>query len=78
VEDSLAKANLDYFDLFLLHDPLAGKAKRLEAYKVLLDYSKQGKIHNVGVSNFGVKHLEEIKDAGLSTPGECADRETAP
>jgi len=68
VEDSLAQTKLDYFDLILLHSPLSGKEKRLEAYKVLLDFQGKGKIKSVGVSNYGVHHMEEIKQAGLRTP----------
>lgn len=39
-------------DLFLLHDPTAGKEKRLEAWKVLLEKRDQGVIRTAGVSNF--------------------------
>ncbi|GAA5998663.1 aldo/keto reductase [Rhodotorula paludigena] len=56
------------WDLFLLHDPTAGKEKRLEAWKVLLEKRDQGVIRTAGVSNFGVKHLEQIKEAGLEMP----------
>jgi len=69
VEDSLRATKLEYFDLVLLHSPNAGKEKRLEAYKVLQDFYDSGKIKNIGVSSFGVKHLEELKEAGLTTPG---------
>lgn len=72
VEDSLRKTSLDYFDCILLHDPMAGQKKRLEAYKVLLEFYKEGKVKTPGVSNYGVHHLEEIKKAGLQTPGGCA------
>jgi diketogulonate reductase-like aldo/keto reductase len=41
----------DYVDLFLNHDPLAGKAKRLQAYKALVEGKAAGKIRSVGVSN---------------------------
>ncbi|GAA5902775.1 hypothetical protein JCM8208_007061 [Rhodotorula glutinis] len=56
------------WDLFLLHDPTAGKQKRLEAWKVLLEKRDQGVFKSAGVSNFGVRHLEEIKEAGLELP----------
>ncbi|GAA6055983.1 hypothetical protein JCM3770_000762 [Rhodotorula araucariae] len=56
------------WDLFLLHDPTAGKQKRLEAWKVLLEKRDQGAFKSAGVSNFGVKHLEEIREAGLELP----------
>lgn len=58
----------EYIDLFLLHDPLAGSEKRLAAYRVLWDKQKEGKVKDIGVSNFGVRHLEELLGAGLPTP----------
>ncbi|KAJ3567315.1 hypothetical protein NP233_g6447 [Leucocoprinus birnbaumii] len=67
VDESLAKWGLTYLDLFLIHDPL-DKALRLESYKALLDAQAAGKIKSVGVSNYGVKHLEEIKKAGYPLP----------
>ena len=41
----------DYIDLFLIHDPLSGKEKRLQTYKALLEARAAGKIRTVGVSN---------------------------
>jgi len=58
----------DYIDLFLIQDPFSGTERRLAAYRALLDAQKAGKIRTVGVSNYGVKHLEEIKSAGLQMP----------
>lgn len=70
----------------LLHDPLSGKERRLEAWKALIEAKNQGKLRSIGVSNLyvspilglhhkltcertsAVKHLEEIKTAGLETP----------
>jgi len=68
VDESLKKMKLDYVDLFLIHDPLSGKTKRLETYKALMEAKEKGKIRSVGVSNYGVHHLEEIKAAGMPTP----------
>ncbi|EPS97887.1 hypothetical protein FOMPIDRAFT_1051962 [Fomitopsis schrenkii] len=68
VDNSLERFQFDYLDLYLIHDPLAGKQKRLETWKALLEAKKEGKLRTVGVSNYGVKHLEEIREAGLETP----------
>ncbi|KAI6000760.1 Aldo/keto reductase [Pisolithus albus] len=62
VEESLARFGFDYIDLFLIHDPFSG------AQQALLDAQKAGKIRTVGVSNYGIKHLDEIKTAGLPMP----------
>ncbi|KAG9095046.1 hypothetical protein FRC06_010183 [Ceratobasidium sp. 370] len=68
VDESLAKFGFDYIDLFLIHDPLSGPVKRLETYQALLECRDKGKIKSVGVSNFGVKHLEQLREAGFETP----------
>jgi diketogulonate reductase-like aldo/keto reductase len=68
VDESLAKMQFDYIDLFLIHDPLSGKDLRLATYKALLEAKAAGKIRAVGVSNYNVKHMEEIKAAGYELP----------
>ncbi|KAG1716089.1 hypothetical protein ID866_1061 [Astraeus odoratus] len=68
VDESLAKFGFDYIDLFLIHDPFSGTERRLATYRALLDAQKGGKIRSVGVSNYGIKHLDEIKSAGLPMP----------
>jgi diketogulonate reductase-like aldo/keto reductase len=68
VDESLEQFGFDYIDLVLIHDPFKGKEMRLATYRALLDAKAAGKIRTVGVSNFGVKHLEEIKDANLPLP----------
>lgn len=68
VDESLRKFGFDYIDLFLIHDAYSGKEKRLATYKALLEARDAGKIRTVGVSNYGVKHLEEIAAAGFETP----------
>ncbi|RPD73750.1 Aldo/keto reductase [Lentinus tigrinus ALCF2SS1-7] len=68
IDSSLKNFGFDYIDLMLLHSPLSGKERRLEAYKALIEARNQGKLRSIGVSNYGVKHLEEIKAAGLETP----------
>jgi len=68
VDESLAKFQFDYVDLFLIHDPLSGTIKRLETYKALQESKAAGKIKSVGVSNYNIKHLEEIREAGYDLP----------
>ncbi|TFK23954.1 Aldo/keto reductase [Coprinopsis marcescibilis] len=68
VDESLQRMQFDYVDLFLIHNPHSGKEKRLETYKALLEARDAGKIRSVGVSNYGVHHLEEIREAGLESP----------
>ncbi|KIJ67493.1 hypothetical protein HYDPIDRAFT_186241 [Hydnomerulius pinastri MD-312] len=68
VDESLARFGFEYIDLFLIHDPFSGSERRLATYKALLEAAKAGKIRTVGVSNYGIHHLDEIKHAGLPMP----------
>ncbi|GBE80295.1 NADP-dependent oxidoreductase domain-containing protein [Sparassis latifolia] len=68
VDNSLKRFSFDCLDLFLIHSPLSGTEKRLETWRALLDAKKAGKLRTVGVSNYNVQHLEEIREVGLETP----------
>ncbi|KAI0005067.1 Aldo/keto reductase [Russula compacta] len=68
IDDSLKNFGLDYLDLYLIHSAFGGKVIRLEAWKALLTAKKAGKLRSVGVSNYNVKHIEEIIEAGLEVP----------
>ena len=48
-------------DLYLLHAPYGGKDGRLGAWKALVEAVEQGKVRSIGVSNYGVHHLEELE-----------------
>jgi hypothetical protein len=52
----------------LIHDPYSGTERRLATYKALLEAKAAGKIRSVGVSNYGVHHLEELKAAKFEMP----------
>ncbi|KAI0790713.1 Aldo/keto reductase [Abortiporus biennis] len=68
VDASLERFGFDYIDLFLIHDPYSGTEKRLATYRALLEAKRVGKIRTVGVSNYGIHHMEEIRNEGLETP----------
>ncbi|KAF8623076.1 hypothetical protein AX15_006493 [Amanita polypyramis BW_CC] len=61
-------SDADYIDLFLIHDPFSGTEKRLATYRALQEAKRAGKIRSVGVSNYNICHLEEIKEAGYEQP----------
>lgn len=67
LNSSLAKLQLDYVDLYLIHAPF-GDAQRLEQWQALLELQQQGKVQAIGVSNFREVHIEEIKAADLPLP----------
>lgn len=58
-ELSLQRMKLDFVDLLLLHWPVLGK--RLQAWKALEKIYQEGRARAIGVSNFMVAHLEELK-----------------
>lgn len=53
-----------YVDLFLIHSPNAGAAAREEMWKALLKLHQEGKAKAIGVSNFGIGHIERLKGLG--------------
>ncbi|KAA1074360.1 hypothetical protein PGT21_002650 [Puccinia graminis f. sp. tritici] len=65
VIDSVTYPKPDRWDLILLHDPTAGSEKRIESYKALAEALKEGKTKSIGVSNFGVHHLQELEAANV-------------
>ena len=66
-EKSLLKLGLDYIDLYLIHSP-HGKNKRIEQWQALIDIKEQEKVKHIGVSNWGINHLEEIIQENLPLP----------
>ena len=50
-----------YVDLFLIHSPNAGLQARQRMWKALERAHKEGKIRDIGVSNYGKGHIEEMK-----------------
>lgn len=56
----LVKDTVGYFDLFLIHSTYPDKETRENLYRALQTYVDAGKIRSIGVSNYGVKHLEEL------------------
>ncbi|WP_251716238.1 aldo/keto reductase [Lactobacillus agrestimuris] len=62
IDDSLKKLNMDYMDLYLLHQPYGDT---YGAWRALEEAQKAGKIKSIGVSNFypdQVKNLELMSD----------------
>ncbi len=65
-EESLEKLQTDYVDLLLLHFPVS--VLRKKSWLALEDIYKTGKAKNIGVSNYTIKHLEELKAYATVTP----------
>ncbi|KAL0256234.1 hypothetical protein SLS55_008626 [Diplodia seriata] len=61
VEATLEETGLEYVDLYLIHAPYGGRDARLGAWKALVEAVEAGKVRSIGVSNYGVHHLEELE-----------------
>lgn len=64
-ENSLKRLGLDYLDLYLIHWPAPGYQQAWQAMEKL--YQAQ-KIRAIGVSNFMIKHLEQLQQVSQVTP----------
>ena len=67
LDKSLRNLDLDFVDLYLIHSPHA-KNKRLDQWETLLSQQEQNKVKNIGVSNWGINHIEELNDKGYPLP----------
>ncbi len=67
LDKSLRNLDLDFVDLYLIHSPHA-KNKRLEQWETLLSQQEQNKVKNIGVSNWGINHIEELNEKGYPLP----------
>jgi len=68
---STQELGLDYIDLYLIHSPgQMSKAggKIVETWDALLQLQKEGLVKSVGVSNFGVPHLQALEENGRPVP----------
>ncbi|KAH8196900.1 hypothetical protein TruAng_008925 [Truncatella angustata] len=50
-----------YADLYLIHSPNSGTEKRKEMWLALEKLYQDGKAKSIGVSNFSIEHIEELK-----------------
>jgi 2,5-diketo-D-gluconate reductase A len=67
IEESLYCADLDYFDLYLIHWPNPLEDHYVEAWQALIDAQKFGLIRSIGVSNFEPEHIDRIvKETGVT------------
>jgi methylglyoxal/glyoxal reductase len=67
IDTSLQKLGLTYVDLYLIHWPSASEDrfktinKREETWKAMEEILESGKAKSIGVSNYTIGHLEEMK-----------------
>lgn len=65
-DKSLERLGLDYVDLYLIHWPVAGK--RLDTWRAFEHLFEQKRVRAIGVSNYLVRHLEELLPRATQIP----------
>ncbi|QPG75209.1 hypothetical protein FOA43_002559 [Brettanomyces nanus] len=61
LKDSLEKTNkIGYINLVLVHSPQSNYEKRHGTWRALQEAVADGSVKNIGVSNYGIKHLKEL------------------
>jgi 2,5-diketo-D-gluconate reductase A len=68
VRESLWRAQLDHFDLYIIHWPNPSVDQYVEAWQALVEAREQGLVRSIGVSNFQEEHLARIIEATGVTP----------
>lgn len=59
---SNSNSSLEYIDLYLIHAPTGTVGDRDGSWKAMLEAQRRGEIKSLGVSNYGVRHLNELQD----------------
>jgi diketogulonate reductase-like aldo/keto reductase len=57
-DESLKRLKMDYVDLYLMHWPVP--VLRSDTWKALIKLQERGKTRAIGVSNFMIRHLDEL------------------
>ncbi len=65
-ERSLKRLGLSYTDLYLIHWPVT--SLRNETWRAMETLLEEGKCRAIGVSNYMIRHLEEILDNSSTIP----------
>jgi diketogulonate reductase-like aldo/keto reductase len=65
-EQSLKRLNMEYVDLYLIHWPATDK--RAQSWRALQKIYSGGLAKNIGVSNYTVRHLEELLEDSKIIP----------
>lgn len=67
VKESLLRLQTTYIDLFLLHAPGAPEL-RADTWRALENLHKEGVLRDIGVSNFGIDHIEKLLQTAIIKP----------
>lgn len=67
-EQSLERLGLERLDLYLIHWPVPGAGRFVEAWEELVALREAGLVREIGVSNFTAAHLDAVVAATGVTP----------
>lgn len=59
-DDTMKKLGLETLDMFLIHWPVPGQDRYVEAWKTLIELRDARRIRSIGVSNFNSDHVDRI------------------
>ncbi|KAG6843939.1 hypothetical protein H0H87_011524 [Tephrocybe sp. NHM501043] len=68
IETSLDACRLGYIDLYLVHGPLGGPDARRDSWRACVEAKERGWVRSIGISTFGVRHMQEILKMDLEKP----------
>jgi 2,5-diketo-D-gluconate reductase A len=68
IDESLARLNIDYIDMLLIHWPKPQQNLFVETWAAFQKAMESGKIRGIGVSNFQPNHLEALLASGGTVP----------
>ena len=66
--ESLQRLGLDFVDLYLVHAPPENISVRGEVWRAMETCLKLGLTKSIGVSNYGIEHLESMKEYATILP----------
>jgi 2,5-diketo-D-gluconate reductase A len=65
-DQSLARLDLDYVDLYLIHWPVPSAGRFVDSWRAMMKLRGEGRIRSIGVSNFNPAHLTRlIEETGV-------------
>ena len=65
---SLAKLEMDYVDLYLIHWPLPKAGLYVETWRAFEKLYAEGRARSIGVSNFTIAHLQKVLNETGTVP----------
>ena len=61
-----------YIDLYLIHAPFGARDDRLGQWRAMAEAQRAGKVRSLGVSNYGLHHLDELRAWQAQQPAGAA------